>query len=210
MAVTAVLVGTSNLLMYCYLSKLATDSYAKMSDCVYNKITWYELPIGLQKYFVLMIQNMQQPLNYHGFGVIYLNLETFTKVSEAFSFDLNPNYFMSKHNMLNFLCSWSSQHYRTTWQSKLWHWHPNNYGGQKKKYSALQTYIIVIIIPHRLVDSNLTRNRRLDWCIKVFFPSDHFLSPAGSANVKCCANTLHRFCLLNTRAHFYFFWVQYS
>lgn len=72
--------STSNLLIYCYLGKLASESYEKMSDCVYN-IKWYKLAAGLQKYFILMIANMEIPIYYHGFGVVDLHLETFSKVS---------------------------------------------------------------------------------------------------------------------------------
>lgn len=82
--VTSVVVTTSlstgNLFLYCYFGKLATDSYSKMSDCLYN-MNWRKQPIKLQKYFVLMIQNIQKPVYYHGFDVATLNLETFLKVS---------------------------------------------------------------------------------------------------------------------------------
>lgn len=80
-AISAVSTGISSLLINCYFGKMATESYVRMVDCVCNKIKWYELPIRLQKYFILMIENMQKPLYYHGFGVIYLKLETFTNVS---------------------------------------------------------------------------------------------------------------------------------
>ena len=79
-AVTTLVVAMSNLFLYCLFGKLATESHLKMSDCVYN-LYWYKLPTHLQKYVVVMIQNMQQPRYFHGFGVIYLNLETFTSVS---------------------------------------------------------------------------------------------------------------------------------
>lgn len=51
-----------------------------MSDCVFE-MNWPELPNGLQKYIILMIENMQKPLYYHGFGIVNLDLETFAKVS---------------------------------------------------------------------------------------------------------------------------------
>lgn len=52
-----------------------------MADCLYES-DWHELSVDLQQKVVLMIQNMQRPLFYTGFGVAVLNLETFTKVSE--------------------------------------------------------------------------------------------------------------------------------
>lgn len=70
----------SNLLLYCYFGKLASESYEKMCDCIFFKLNWYEFPIELQKYVIVMIANMQKPINYHGFGIINLDLETFARV----------------------------------------------------------------------------------------------------------------------------------
>lgn len=70
----------TNMFLCCYFGKLATESFEKMPDCLYES-NWHERSIKLQKYFNLMIQNMQTPLFYHGFNVAVLNLETFTKVS---------------------------------------------------------------------------------------------------------------------------------
>lgn len=72
--------GISNLFVYCYFGKLATDSFQKMADYLYES-NWHELPINLQKEFVVMILNTQKPLHYTGFGIAVLNLETFLKVS---------------------------------------------------------------------------------------------------------------------------------
>lgn len=71
--------GVFDIYLYCYFGKLATDSYMKMADCLYQS-NWHILPIELQKYMILMINNMQQPLHYYGFGISLLNLETFIKV----------------------------------------------------------------------------------------------------------------------------------
>lgn len=69
----------SILFLYCFLGKFATDNFGGMSDCLYNA-DWYELTVGLQKYFIIMIRNTQKPLYYHGLGIVVLNLETFCKV----------------------------------------------------------------------------------------------------------------------------------
>ena len=71
----------SNLFFYCYFGKLATESYEMMADCIYD-MDWYELPNGLQKYFILMIANMQKLIYYDGSGVAKLELGTFLKVIE--------------------------------------------------------------------------------------------------------------------------------
>lgn len=70
----------SYLFLYCYFGKLATESFQKMTDCMFES-NWQELPINLQKYLILMIANMQRPLHYHGSRIAVLNLVSFTKVS---------------------------------------------------------------------------------------------------------------------------------
>lgn len=72
-------IGVSCLFFYCYFGELATASYENMSDCAFD-MRWYEQPYQLQKCAILMIQNMQKPLHYHGFEMAYLNLSTFIAV----------------------------------------------------------------------------------------------------------------------------------
>lgn len=86
-ALSTVSVGMTNLLVYCYFGKMTTDSYRKMSDCVFE-MNWPELPNQLQKFIILMIENMQRPLYYHGFGIVNLDLETFAKVSVQIPFEI--------------------------------------------------------------------------------------------------------------------------
>lgn len=82
--VGAVGMSASNLFLYCYYGKLTTNSFVEMSHGLYES-NWVELPVNLQKYYILMLANIQIPLYYHGFGVAVLNLETFTKVSTHYS-----------------------------------------------------------------------------------------------------------------------------
>lgn len=72
-------VGTTILFVYCFFGKMATHSYEKMADRLYD-CNWRELSPALQKYFVIIIQNAQRPIHYHGFGVAILSLGTFTTV----------------------------------------------------------------------------------------------------------------------------------
>lgn len=65
--------------VYCLFGLMATESYENMADRLFES-NWQQLPIDLQKYLILAIGNMQQPLHYHGFGIIYLNLEVFRDV----------------------------------------------------------------------------------------------------------------------------------
>lgn len=87
-AVLPFLFGISNAFFYCYFGKISTESYEKMRDCLFD-LKWHELPIATQKYFILMAANMQRPLRYHGFTVLDLNLETFTRVGANSNHVLN-------------------------------------------------------------------------------------------------------------------------
>lgn len=90
--------------MYCHFGQIATGSYEKLADLLFG-CNWQQLPLNLQKFFVLMIENMQRPLHYHGFGVAILNLETFRNVNEYYhvstdsfqhAFNLTPSYYFSQ------------------------------------------------------------------------------------------------------------------
>lgn len=77
----AIPTAISMLFIYCYYGKIATESYEKMSDCLYE-CNWIDLSPGLQKSLVIMIGNAQQLIYYHGTGIAVLNLGTFTQVSK--------------------------------------------------------------------------------------------------------------------------------
>lgn len=73
-------IGFSNLFIFCFFGKLATECFEMISDCIYE-MEWYAQPNELQKYFILMIVNMQKPIYYHGFDVAKLELRTFITVN---------------------------------------------------------------------------------------------------------------------------------
>lgn len=79
MLFTAMLSGISNLFIYCFFGKLATESFNQMANSLFQS-DWFNLPIELQKYYIIIIGNAQQSLFYHGFKIVFLDLETFTKV----------------------------------------------------------------------------------------------------------------------------------
>lgn len=80
--IIAFMCGILNLFVYCFFGVMATQSYEDMADCLYDS-KWQELPIDLQKYIMLMIQNMQVPMYYTGFGFAILDLHTFTSVGRV-------------------------------------------------------------------------------------------------------------------------------
>lgn len=69
-----------SLFLFSFFGKMATESYEKMAISLFES-DWPKLPVHLQRFVLLMIQNAQIPLQYHGFHVISLNLETYSKVS---------------------------------------------------------------------------------------------------------------------------------
>lgn len=80
--ITIAIIATK-LFLFCFFGKMATESFIEMADCLFDA-NWQSLPIHLQKYFILMIDNVQKPLFYNGYGIVILNLETFTKVRHTF------------------------------------------------------------------------------------------------------------------------------
>lgn len=80
MITVAITLGASDLYLYCNYGKLASHSFEIMANTVYES-NWIELSNDLKKYVVLMIAIGQKPMQYHGFGIIVLNMETFTRVS---------------------------------------------------------------------------------------------------------------------------------
>lgn len=54
-----------NLFLFCYFGKLATESYGKMANCLYDG-NWQDLVAPLQKYFIVMMADAQRPVHYTG------------------------------------------------------------------------------------------------------------------------------------------------
>lgn len=85
--------------LYCYFGKMTTECYANMADRLFES-SWQQLPIDIQKMFILLIGNMHIPVYYHGFSILTLNLETFCVVSMTrrvhFGYSFIQNYDWSK------------------------------------------------------------------------------------------------------------------
>lgn len=73
-------ISASNIFVYCYFGKMATESYRDMANCLFEA-NWHEYPVEIQKYFILFIANAQKPVYYHGSKIVTLDLEMFTRVS---------------------------------------------------------------------------------------------------------------------------------
>lgn len=65
--------------LYCHFGSVITESFSKCGDLVYES-HWLELPINLQRFSIMMIQNSHLELAFKGFDMVELNLESFTNV----------------------------------------------------------------------------------------------------------------------------------
>lgn len=72
-------ISLSNIVIYCYFGAYTTATFLKYSATLYNA-EWYESSFDEQKSVKMMIAHMQEPLLFHGYRFIYLNLETLLKV----------------------------------------------------------------------------------------------------------------------------------
>lgn len=75
----ALTVSTLNLFLYCYFGSHVTENCLKFANVLY-KTEWYNTSVKMQRYFVLMIANAQKELCYSGFGIVLMNIETFSTV----------------------------------------------------------------------------------------------------------------------------------
>lgn len=87
-----IVTGISNIFFYCYFGKLSTDCYSEIPGLLFES-DWYLLSVCKQKYILLMIQNAQIPLYYHGYKMAVLDLRTFSMVIVKFSFVIAFDYF---------------------------------------------------------------------------------------------------------------------
>lgn len=83
MSIFAAFMSVFTTLLYCFFAQMATEQFLQMADCLYQS-DWPNLPVKLQKFYIVMIQNAQKPLCYHGFGMVAMDLNTFAGVSETF------------------------------------------------------------------------------------------------------------------------------
>lgn len=83
--VVGVSAGILIIFPFCFYGKLATESFDKMTDVIWD-LNWLVLPLALQKYIILLLANMQMTMYYHGFEIITLDLNTFVRVSTVWVF----------------------------------------------------------------------------------------------------------------------------
>lgn len=89
--------GFSNLFVYCFIGYKSVAYYTSVGDLLYQS-NWHKLPTKYRRYFVLMIQDAQKPVLFHGFKIIKITLGTFTNVRPIITYTYGYN----GHNGSNF------------------------------------------------------------------------------------------------------------
>lgn len=79
----ATIVSPFALYVYCHFGDLTSTSFELYSKYLFE-MQWYRLPLKFQKYFILMIGNSQQPMQYDGYRLVILNRSVFLKVINSF------------------------------------------------------------------------------------------------------------------------------
>lgn len=75
-AITCSLIWPS---FFCYFSNLTTDNVLRLGNTVYD-LSWFDHPIAMQKYIILMIARSHERIDFSGLGLIPCSLEAFGKV----------------------------------------------------------------------------------------------------------------------------------
>lgn len=73
---------------YCYFGNLATDHVSAIGDAAYN-LNWFEYPVQIQKYVILIIARTTRRVEFSGFQLITCSMEMFGKVFILNRFDIS-------------------------------------------------------------------------------------------------------------------------
>lgn len=66
--------------VFCYYANLAIDRVLSIGDTVYA-LNWFNYPVRMQKYLILMIARSQERIEFTGLGLIKCSLEAFGQLS---------------------------------------------------------------------------------------------------------------------------------
>lgn len=75
----SMVVNAGNVFLCCFVGSATKEIFWRYGDISYGSV-WYQFPIRLQKYVLLIIVDAQRPRVFSGLGIIELNLIAFGKV----------------------------------------------------------------------------------------------------------------------------------
>lgn len=64
---------------FCYFANSATDRVSSVGNTVYG-LSWFDQPVQMQKYVILMVARSQERVQFSGLGLISCSMEAFGKV----------------------------------------------------------------------------------------------------------------------------------
>ena len=65
--------------LFCYFANLATDRVSYVCDTIYDP-SWFDQPIDMQKYVILMIARSQERIYFTGLGLMSCSMAVFGNV----------------------------------------------------------------------------------------------------------------------------------
>lgn len=71
--------------IFCYFANSTTDRVAAIGEAAYD-LNWFDHPVEMQKYMILIIGRSQEPAHFSGLNLIRCTLEVFGKVNISCDF----------------------------------------------------------------------------------------------------------------------------
>lgn len=90
--------GFIEIFLYCVLGQMVTDQFENYNQSL-GQSNWYLFPIEMQKVYILVMANAQEPSLIRGFGNIECTRETLKKVSKLFENQFYNYRFRSQFGM---------------------------------------------------------------------------------------------------------------
>lgn len=98
--------------IYCYHAEKITRHLQEIGNVFYHT-NWYELPVKVQKLYVLSILIAQKPFRFRGYGIVVCSLEIFGSVKRYYA----QLFFLERRKLLSFslflFYSWSNRRFHT-------------------------------------------------------------------------------------------------
>lgn len=69
-------------ILFCYFANSVTDRVSAISYTVYD-MNWYDQPVKMQKYVILMIARTHERIRFSGLGLIACSIEVFGEVCSS-------------------------------------------------------------------------------------------------------------------------------
>lgn len=81
--------------LFCNFGNLAIDHVSAIGDVAYSNLNWFEHPVEMQKYLILMVARSHECVHFTGLHLIECSIEVFGKVRQ--NFVIKTNLSLSSH-----------------------------------------------------------------------------------------------------------------